>query len=288
MKFKDRQGCFLGEDNGQDVFLRRLYKSGFGRCLLKILVRPSVSKAAGWFMNRRVSVIAIKPFMKANGISLDDFEKTHFSSYNDFFTRKIKDGARPVETEPDTLISPCDSKLMAYPIDSRMKVTVKGTEYTMESLTQSEELADMFKDGILLLFRLTVDDYHRYCYIDDGQKGENVRIPGVFHTVNPIAAESYPIYKENTRELSLLDSKNFGKILMMEVGALMVGRIVNLHGAEAVRRGEEKGYFEFGGSTIIICLEKDKVSIDEDILKNSRENIETRVRYGERIGKKRS
>lgn len=288
MKFKDRQGCFLGEDNGQDVFLRRLYKSGFGRCLLKILVRPSVSKAAGWFMNRRVSVIAIKPFMKANGISLDDFEKTHFSSYNDFFTRKIKDGARPVETEPDTLISPCDSKLMAYPIDSRMKVTVKGTEYTMESLTQSEELADMFKDGILLLFRLTVDDYHRYCYIDDGQKGENVRIPGVFHTVNPIAAESYPIYKENTRELSLLDSKNFGKILMMEVGALMVGRIVNLHGAEAVRRGEEKGYFEFGGSTIIICLEKDRVSIDEDILKNSRENIETRVRYGERIGKKRS
>ena len=106
----------------------------------------------------------------------------------------------------------------------------------------------------------------------------------MLHTVNPIANDRYPIYKENAREYSVLHSENFGDILMMEVGALLVGRIVNHHQRARVTRGEEKGYFQFGGSTVVLLLEAGTAKIDDDILENSRANIETVVRMGEKIG----
>lgn len=156
----------------------------------------------------------------------------------------------------------------------------------MESLLRSKKLAKRYEDGILLLFRLTVDDYHRYCYIDNGTKTRNWHIPGVFHTINPLASKVFPIYKENTREFSILKSENYGNILIMEVGALLVGKIVNYHEEMKVKRGDEKGRFEFGGSTIIVCLEKGKAKIDTDIINNSLKDIETMVKMGEKIGEK--
>ena len=145
-------------------------------------------------------------------------------------------------------------------------------------------MAKRYAGGYALIFRLTVDDYHRYCYVAEGEKSENTRIPGVLHTVNPIANDHFPIYKENSREYSILHSAKFGDILMMEVGALLVGRIVNHHEAAEVTRGQEKGYFQFGGSTVVLLTEPGSVIIDEDILHNSREGTETIVRYGEKIG----
>jgi phosphatidylserine decarboxylase len=144
----------------------------------------------------------------------------------------------------------------------------------------------MYAGGTMLVFRLTVDDYHHYCYVDDGIKTPNHHINGVFHTVNPIANDYYPIYKENTREYSLLKSKHFGDVLMMEVGALMVGKIVNYHNNADVKRGQEKGRFEFGGSTVVLCLQKGQAEIDNDIIANSAKGLETRVKLGEKIGYK--
>ena len=187
---------------------------------------------------------------------------------------------------PYHLIAPCDSKLTAYQITENAEFTIKNTVYSMESLTRSKKLAEKYRGGYLLLFRLTVDDYHRYCYVDQGKKSSNHIINGVFHTVNPIANDHYSIYKENTRCISFLKSENFGTLMMIEVGALMVGKIVNYHEEKMVERGEEKGRFEFGGSTIILCLKKDRAEIDTDILENSRQGIETKVRYGEKIGRK--
>jgi phosphatidylserine decarboxylase len=120
--------------------------------------------------------------------------------------------------------------------------------------------------------------------VADGEKEENVPIPGVLHTVNPIANDYYPIYKENSREYSLLHTAVFGDIVMMEVGALLVGKIVNHHGKAKVVRGQEKGYFQFGGSTVVLLLKKGSVSVDPDILENSRQGIETVVKIGEKIG----
>lgn len=286
MKCRDRFGNDVYVNEEQGKLLSLLYGTAPGRALLSVLVKPQVSRLAGIFLDSRVSTVLIKPFIKYSGIDMSEYIPTNFKSYNDFFTRKIKSEYRCIDHIPEHLIAPCDSKLSVYPINDDSIFTVKGTDYTLGSLVKSEKLARHYRGGTLLMFRLCVDDYHRYCFVDDGIKTKNHHINGVFHTVNPVANEYYPIYKENTREFCILKSNNFGNILTMEVGALLVGRIANYCGKRNVKKGEEKGRFEFGGSTIILCLEKDTVTIDSDILANSAKGIETIVKLGERIGSK--
>lgn len=139
-----------------------------------------------------------------------------------------------------------------------------------------------------MIFRLCVDDYHRYCYIDDGVKNEDIFIKGELHTVNPIALEKYNIYKRNCREYTMLHTENFGDVVQVEVGAMLVGRIKNRHwNTHYFSKGEEKGMFEYGGSTVVLLFEKDTVEVDKDILANSAKGIETAVKYGEKIGAKK-
>lgn len=284
MIWRDRNGNLVPGDDGQDRFLEWMYGTRPGRLLVKLMIRPGVSRAAGWLLDRRVSALAVRPFIRKNHICMDDFEQRRFRSFNDFFTRRVLPGKRPVDDAPTHLIAPCDSKLTVYDIRPDSRFRVKGTEYTLEGLLQSKELAETFLGGTLLLFRLTVGDYHRYTYIDSGFVTGSTRIPGVFHTVNPAAASRCPIYRENTREYSLLESLRFGTVLQMEVGAAMVGRIVNAPDSRNVRRGEEKGRFEFGGSTVIVLLQKGRAILDADLLRNTAQDAETVVRLGERIG----
>ena len=281
---KHRDGRLIDQPGGQDRLLGVLYGSVIGRMLLRPLVAPAVSKLAGKFLSTRLSCFLIKPFIRKNGIDMQPFEPVEYGSYNEFFSRKIRPEMRPIDGQPQHLIAPCDSKLTVLPIDGNCRLWLKHTEYTVESLLKNKELAQKYAGGYALVFRLTVDDYHRYCYVCDGIKEDNVHIPGVLHTVNPIANDYYPIYKENSREYSILHSGEFGDILMMEVGALLVGRIVNHHGKASVVRGQEKGYFQFGGSTVVLLIQPDHVKIDDDILENSRLHIETIVRMGEKIG----
>jgi phosphatidylserine decarboxylase len=285
MKCKDRQGNLVSQNKTQNQVLTFLYQTKIGRKLLSVLVKPWFSNLGGLVLNWPVSKLAIQPFIEKNHIDMSQYEKVRYDSYNDFFMRKIKPQARPIDRDRNHFIAPCDSKLTVYTINTDAVFTIKNTEYSLESLFHSQKIANAYQDGLLMIFRLTVDDYHRYCYVDNGKKTKNYKISGVFHTVNPLANDVYSIYKENTREFSILKSENFGNILMMEVGALLVGKIVNYHEEENVKRGEEKGRFEFGGSTIVICVKKDKIIMDEDIMKNSKMNIETVVKMGERIGK---
>lgn len=284
MKCLDRNGYEIKQNETQNKTLAFLYQTKLGRIFLAILVKPWVSKFIGLLLDLPVSRCIIMPFIKKSKIDLSEYENQKYSSYNDFFIRKIKDGCRKIDYQPEHLISPCDSKLSVYSISSDARFKIKDTMYSMESLLRSRKLAAHYNEGLMLVFRLTVDNYHRYCYIDSGTKTKNHRIPGVFHTVNPLANDVVPIYKENTREFSVLKSENHGNILMMEVGALLVGKIVNYHESAKVTRGEEKGRFEFGGSTIIICLEKGKIIMDKDILDNSLNGVETAVKMGEKIG----
>ena len=284
MKCKDRLGNIVGQNETQNQVLAALYETVCGRMILSVLVRPWVSKLVGRVLNLPISKVLIDPFVRRNHIDISEYEEREFKSYNDFFTRKIKDGRRPIDCEKTHLIAPCDSKLSVYSIDEQSSFYIKNTYYSMKSLVRSEKLAKHYEGGTLLLFRLTVEDYHRFCYVDEGQKTKNYTIPGVFHTVNPLANDVVPIYKENTREFSILKSEHFGNVLMMEVGAMMVGKIDNYHEEKMVCRGEEKGKFEFGGSTVILCLEKNRVDIDRDILYNTEQGIETVVKMGEKIG----
>lgn len=286
MRYASRDGKRWEEKSFQDIFLQHLYESIWGRIVLKVLIHPWISRMGGAFLNTSISKILIAPFVKSHNLFPEQWEKKEFTSYNDFFTRRLKEECRPITLEKECFISPCDGKLTVYPIEKNGRFHIKHTGYTIHSLLRNKKLAQRYQEGYALVFRLTVDDYHRYCYVADGVKSSNYHIPGVFHTVNPIANDVEPIYKENTREYTLIHTENFGTVLQMEVGAMMVGKIHNYHGAGSIKRGQEKGRFEFGGSTIVLLVEQGKLSIDCDIMKNSKDGYETIVRMGETIGKK--
>lgn len=282
----DRQGRRYEENSIQDRFLEMLYGHAAGRFLLRPLVSPAFSRAGGVFLDSRASKFLIRPFVRSHGICMKDYEKREYISYNDFFKRKLAEGARQVDESPDAFISPCDSVLGVYKIDKERTFYIKNTRYTTTGLLRNRTLAQSYVGGYIWVFRLRVQDYHRYIYVDEGRISQTVRLPGVFHTVNPAANDRFPIYKENTREYSLLHSEHFGPLVQMEVGAMLVGRIENRPGKQRVHRGEEKGNFAFGGSTVILMTRKGAVCPDRDILGNSRRGIETQVKLGERIGKR--
>lgn len=284
MKQKLRDGTVIHKTGNQDKILAVLYGSVYGRGLLKLLTMPVLSKMAGRFLSAGVSRVLIKPFVRRNQIDMSQFESVRYKSYNDFFSRKMKEQCRPVDRLSEHLISPCDSKLTALPITSEGVFSIKHTVYNVASLLRNDQIASEYEGGNLLIFRLTVDDYHRYCFVDDCQVDGLVSIPGKLHTVNPIANDYFPIYKENAREYCVCHSHNFGDFLMMEVGALLVGKIVNHPVQGVVKRGQEKGYFQFGGSTVILLFKPGAIRVDADIMQNSSEGYETIVKFGEKIG----
>lgn len=285
MRYIDREGRTIEYEDSQDRFLKMLYTSRTGRIILKLLIRPSVSRLGGRLLDTRLSAGLIRPFVKHNHIDLNQYREQSFQSYNAFFTRQIKSSLRPVDMNGNVLVSPCDGKLGIYLIDAESRFTIKHTDYTLSALLRSEKLAGWFQGGYACIFRLTVDDYHRFCYMDDGVKSRNYVIPGVLHTVNPAANDVYPIYKENAREFCLIKSRNFGTMAVMEVGAMLVGKISNYCLEEGpVKKGQEKGRFEFGGSTIVVLLQKDRVLPDQDLLRNTENGCETIIKMGERIG----
>lgn len=285
MIYKTREGKTIRKNDGQDRLLAALYGCLPGRMLVKLLIHPAISRVGGAFLDSRLSAWLISPFVRGNGMDLSCYEGAPYRSYNAFFTRRIRAGERPADMAGSHFISPCDAKLSVYPVTEEGVFHIKHTCYSLESLLRSKALAGKYYGGLALVFRLTVDDYHHYCYVDDGRKSPDRRIAGVLHTVNPAANDVYPVYKENSRTYSLLQSAHFGTILMMEVGALMVGKIVNYDtGAAKVTKGQEKGHFAFGGSTVLLLLEPGSVRIDRDILENSRVGCETLVRMGEKIG----
>lgn len=287
MKYANRIGMRWDKDSFQDKFLSKLYGCAIGRFFVKILVHPIFSKIGGAFLSSPLSKPMIKRFVKNHNIDLNKYTACKFNSYNEFFTRKLKAEKLKINMQKDVFISPCDSKLLVTTITEDGVFNIKHTKYSVNSLLKNEDLAEQFINGTAFTFRLTVDDYHRYCYPDWCFKHEGIKIKGKLHTVNPVANDKYPIYKENSREYCILDTKNFGKVIFMEVGALMVGKINNHHLIGDFAKGDEKGMFQFGGSTIIVMTQKDMVKVDEDILTNSNDGYETIVTIGEKIGIKK-
>ncbi len=219
---------------------------------------------------------------------MSDYPEKEYRSFNDFFTREIKPGRRPVCAVPDALCSPCDSRLTVYRISDGLTFEVKNSRYSVSSMLDDPDAAKEFDGGYALVFRLAVDNYHRVCYFDGGNKTASRFIPGRLHTVQAIATDSgHDIFTRNCRSVCYIDSDNFGRAAMIWVGALMVGRISeHKPGAAAVSRGEEAGMFLFGGSTVVLLIKKDAAVIDGDLISASEKGFETAVKYGERIGTK--
>ena len=261
------------------------YNTLLGRILLKICTMKFISDIAGIYMNSRLSKYKIKKFIKDNKIKITDYEKTNYNSFNEFFTRKIISIKRPINMTKTAFISPCDSKLSVYTISNDLTLNIKNSYYTIDTIIDKKILKE-YKEGYALVFRLSPTDYHRYCYRDSGYQEKNNKIKGILHTVQPIALKRYNFYKTNTREWTILHTNNFNEVVHIEIGAMTIGKIKNEHENYIFKKGEEKGYFEFGGSTIVLLVKKGIITIDEDILENSKNNIETYVKYGEKIGKK--
>ena len=253
-----------------NIGLSFLYNTHLGRIILKPLVKSKfVSHLSGKFMDSSLSKIMISSFVKKNNIDLSIYEKDKFDSFNDFFTRKIKKNKRPITKSNNYLLSPCDSKLTYLKIDKNTTFNIKNSTYTINSILKNESLAKKYKDGVALIFRLSPDDYHRYMFICDGVITSNYEIKGMFHSVNPVAYKNYEVFKENTRECTCIKTDDMGLVTYVEVGALLVGKIKNIITTGKIKKGEEKGYFEYGGSTIVLLFEKDKITLDEVIINNS-------------------
>lgn len=298
MKYRDLNGNEFSNETFQDKLLKKVYSSIVGRVIIKPFTYDLVSCIGGAFLSSKFSRIFIRPFIKSNNIDMSLYEKGElfsfgdclksclnnryygYKSYNDFFTRRIKKSERIIGSSE--IISPSDGKISCYRISDDTKFQIKNSVYSVASILKSKSLAEKFKGGYAVVIRLAVDDYHRYCYCTNGKKSADRYIRGVFHTVNPVAFESIEIFKENSRQYCLIKTDK-DIVVQMEVGALMVGRISNndLYPCE-VTKGDEKGYFEFGGSTIVLLLQKGR-KLSYDFLKNTEDGFETIVNQGENI-----
>jgi len=266
----------------KDSATRFLYGTTLGGLCLLFLRLPFVNRVYGSLQKKSRSKRKIDIFVEKYGVDMGGYE-SEFSSFNDFIIRKR---AQPdIDAGVLHLIAPADSCLLAYTVKSGDILTVKDKRYSLAGFLKDEELARVYEDGVFLIFRLRVYDYHRFCFIDDGVVVSQRRIRGFLDSVNSAATGRFTL-SSNCRKLSVLRTEHFDDVVAAEIGAMLVGRIVQTHAAERFCRGEEKGYFEFGGSSIVLLLKKGIVRIDDDILACSAKGVETRVGMGERIGKR--
>lgn len=279
MYYDRKEKCYKEEKEYGKQKLEFLYCTKFGRFLLKLFIaRPLVSKIYGLYQKSFLSKRKIKKFAKEYNIKVTKEEYEKYRSFNDFFIRKRK----PIKhKQKNELVAIADAKLSIHDVTEDLKLNIKNTSYSVDEILENTKIASFYKNGVCLVFRLAVNDNHRYNYIDDGKLAFSKKIKGKLHTIRPIASK-YNVYTQNTREVSMLTTKNLGYVTQVEIGALLVGKIKN-NGKFNFKKNDEKGYFEFGGSTIVVFLNK-KIQFDEDIIKANSENIEVRVTAGERIG----
>ncbi|MGL5918656.1 MAG: phosphatidylserine decarboxylase [Cetobacterium sp.] len=272
-------------------FLKFLYYNPLGKLPLNLVVRKKfLTDFYGKKMSSISSIKKIKPFVEANEINMNESKKSidEFKSFNDFFIRELKIGSREINLNEDTLVSPADGKILVFEnLKDSTKFFLKGDEFSISEFLMDKEEAKKFEGGTLVIIRLAPVDYHRFHFPADGLISESKLIDGYYYSVSPYAIKkNFRIYCENKREVSILKTEKFGDIVLSEIGATMVGGIEQTYKANTVvKKGDEKGYFFFGGSSCVLLFEKNKVKFDKDILENSYKGIETKVYMGEKIGK---
>lgn len=270
-------------------WLRWLYESRSGQLLADtVLSRAWISKLYGAYQNSALSARKVAPFVRNFSIPLEEYEEQRYSSFNDFFIRKFRPGARKFPDAPHEMGACAEGRVLAYAeVAPQTSVPIKGTVLTVDSLLSNFEYARMFSGGPAFVLRLCPTDYHRFHFPDQGQTLERYRVAGRLHSVNPVALHYDPkILVTNERQVSILETQNFGRLAYIEVGALCVGKIVQTHSPLlGFKRGDEKGYFLFGGSTVVLVGEKGKWKPEPDLLERSEAGIESRVRLGETIAR---
>lgn len=278
------------------------YRTKLGLFLTKLLfIRRWLSVIMGMYENSKLSLRRIPFFIDQYDIKMDDYEAQNFKSFNEFFIRKFKAGKRPFKESPNTFCAGAEARYLAFEnISANTRVKVKGIELSIAELfgttKEAQAAARDFDGGTVIIARLCPVDYHRFHFPCDGEVISQYRVPGVLHSVNPVALAAEPeVFLVNERQVCLFQNSVFGKVAMIEVGALGVGKIIqsyfsdvdagNLNRTKFVK-GAEKGYFLFGGSTVIWVLQKGALSLSADLLKNSTSTdiLETWIPLGDELG----
>lgn len=253
-------------------FRRRLFSDLYGRL-----------QRTGWSRRR------IRRFVERLGVDLSEARMgpDGFRSFRDFFVREIDLSRRPIDRHPDTIVAPADGKVLAFrDLDPGRRFRVKRSVFDLAGCLGDDGLAARYAGGALVIQRLTLRDYHHFHFPVDGIPGQTCSLPGRYEAGGPYSLQSLvPFYGENHRQVTLIGTERLGQVAMVEVGAMTVGTIRQRYRpGRAVKRGDEKGHFDLGGSTIVLVFEPGAVRLDEDLCASTREEIETYVRMGERIG----
>jgi phosphatidylserine decarboxylase len=240
----------------------------------------------------------IPSFVKFHGLDMSDCVEPDYNRYdtfNEFFYRKLRHGTRPIDApkDPRIAVSPADCRCATFStVTDATEFWIKGRNFTVAKLFNGNfdgyENTDLYNGSqcSLGIFRLAPQDYHRFHCPVDGTIGNIKHIDGEYYTVNPMAIRSsLDVYGENVRSIIPIKTENFGTVVMIAVGAMMVGStVLTVENNQTVRRGDEIGYFKFGGSTILLLFEKSKFTFDSDLLNNSNSSVETLIRVGQSIG----
>jgi phosphatidylserine decarboxylase len=289
-----RERC-SGKLREEPVFAGRLlfwsYDNRLGRLVGQFLLRqPLLSRAYGWLNRRGFSRRRIERFARAMRVDVAVCRQplAAYASFSDFFVREIDLSQRPINPDPRVCTSPADGRVYVLPsVDSKRTFTIKGGRFSLAEFLADDALTARYAGGAMAIVRLHLADYHHFHFPVPGRASAPRQIPGRLHAVGPYARRwPVPFFSENRRALTLIESGRFGLVCMAEIGACTVGSIrQSFQPVRPVLKGERKGYFELGGSTIALLFEPGAIEFDRDLRINSGEDFETYVRMGETIGR---
>lgn len=280
----------------QERALRFFYGSSFLSRLMKAWALPAIvkwplfSRLIGRLQKLPSSARKIIPFIQEFGVDPSEFldPVSSFRSFNDFFIRRLKPSSRPIDKDPKTAVIPADGRYYFYADSEKSPgFIVKGQKFELRELIGQSSLANEFEGGSMAIARLCPSDYHRFHFPCDCVAGPVKLINGALYSVNPIAIKkNIRIFTENKRMLCQLDTPVFGRALYIEIGATTVGSIQQTYfPGERQEKGTEKGYFEFGGSALILLFAKNAIAFDADLLAATQEGFEIRCLLGQSMGK---
>lgn len=284
-------GRLISEPVFAAPFLSWSYNTKTGRKATYLIFRQKfISKFYGWLHKRKFSRRKIKPFVTKMRINEKEFLRPidDYRSFNDFFTREIDPGTRPINKDPQVCIAPADGRVLVYPeILPDLEIRIKRSTFNLLGFLRDNELVEKYSGGSMLVSRLYLTDYHHFHFPDSGIPMKALTMKGKYYAGSPYALRSLiPFYTENYRMLTLFESDHFGQTAIVEIGAFTVGSIKQLFKpGSAVNKGARKGYFELGGSTVVLLFEAGKIEFDSDLIQNTEREIETYVKLGDSIGR---
>ena len=284
--YYDRYRCELCEEAvmGEGA-IRWAYQTLSGKILSGFMFGNSIlSRLLGLYFDSSLSKRQIKKSIADLNIDPEEFQLPvdQYSSFNDFFTRRLKPEARPFDNDDNKIASPADGRVLVYPdASSESIISIKGMRDSVSNFTGGN--CRDFENCSVAVIRLCPSDYHRYHYPCDGKTLDSGKISGLYHSVNPVALDSEEnIFCRNKREYALCENKK-GKFIISEVGAFGVAGIIQTHKENDFKKMDEKGYFKFGGSTVVLIFAKDAVTFSEDLVKYSSDGTETLIHVGDTI-----